>query len=363
MDKQINDIIKLFHNEEVKYTIKKIRIEDNDNRWIIFVDSPKGKYVIKIAANDFTSKERINGWVKIIDAYRDLGYYSPAMMKSLNNNYAENVLLHSKKCIAWEEEYAKYHLRNTIDKSVYIDTDGSYVYHDDILAFLGKIAQKHYDFFPYKSGWVRFEPFGANEETDEVTQCIKTFDTLVREKTPQHIPRWEKIYSLFEENKKQLVKIYKDLPTSVFQSDHFGDNLLLDEKGHFKGVIDYNLAGTDTVINVFLYTVLFGYHYNNPQIADSNLLPEYNSISQDYIIQSILDSLKYLREFYTFNENEAYAILPLYKYISCIEYRQIEAFKKYQNDDQKLSLLFDAMENELLRKDDRFQRIMLKKEL
>ena len=81
------------------------------------------------------------------------------------------------------------------------------------------------------------------------------------------------------------------------------------------------------------------------------------------MIQSILDSLKYLREFYKFNENEAYAILPLYKYISCIEYRQIEAFKKYQNDDQKLSLLFDAMENELLRKDDRFQRIMLKKEL
>ncbi len=361
MDKQIYDIIELFHNEKVQYEIKKIRSDDNDNRWVIFVDSPKGKFVIKIAANDFTSKERVNGWVKIIDAYRDLGYYSPAIMKSRNNNYAETALFHSKRCIIWEEEYAKYNLRNKLDKSVYIDADGKYVYYNDILSFLGKVAQKHYDFISYKSGWVRFEPFGTNENTDEITQCIKTFDALIREKTPHHITRWKKIYSLFEENKKELIKIYKNLPTSVFQSDHFGDNLLLDEKGHFKGVIDYNLSGKDTVINVFLYTVLYGYRCNGSQITDSNILPEYNSKFQDSVIQNILNALKYLRKFYTFNKDEAQAILPLYKYISCIEYRQIEAFKKYQNDDQKLSLLFDTMEKEFLRKDDRFYSIMLKK--
>lgn len=355
MDKQIKDIIGLFHKEEVlRYEVKEIWNEDDDSRWIIFVDLPKEKFVIKIAANDFTSVERVNGWVKIIAAYHDLGYYSPAIMKSRNGSYAEYVMFHSKSCVVYEEEYAKYHLRSTLKQSAYIDESGKYVYHNDVLAFLGKIAQKHYDFFPYKSGWVRFEPFGSSESADEITDCVATFDTLVREKVPEHIPRWEKILALFEKNKKQIEEIYPSLPTSVFQGDHFDDNLLLDDDGHFKGVIDYNLAGTDTVINVFLYTVLFGYHYDHSQPDSADLLPEYNPVKQDFMIQSILDAFKYLRKFYAFNEDELRAVLPLYKYISCIEYKQIRALKKYQSDTRKLNLLFDAMEHELLRKDSWF---------
>lgn len=360
MDKQITDIIGLFHKEEaLRYEVKEIRNEEDDRRWVIFVDFPEEKFVIKIAANDFTSAERINGWVKIIDAYRKLGYYSPAIMKSKNGSYAETVMFRSKSCVVYEEEYAKYHLRSTLDQSVYTDKTGKFVYHYDVLAFLGKTAQMHYDFFPYKSGWVRLEPFGSGESTDEITDCVETFDTLVREKAPKHIPRWEKILALFEENKKQLAEIYPSLPTSVFQGDHFDDNLLLDDDGHFKGVIDYNLAGTDTVINVFLYSVLFGYHYDDPQPDRPDMLPEYNPANRDCMIQSILDAFKYLRKFYTFNEDEVRAVLPLYKYSACIEYKQIRVFEKYQNDDRKLNLLFDTMEYELRREDERFNHVML----
>lgn len=360
MDKQIKTIIELFHKENpIKYTFKEICLKADDSRWIIFVDFPKDKFVIKIAANNFTSKERVTGWLKIIAAYKDLGYYSPAILKSINGNYSENIIFNSKSCIVWEEEYAKYHLYSALDKSVYTDKTGRYVYHNDVLAFIGKAAQKHYDFFPYKSGFVRFEPFGDNEVTDEVSECVKTLNILVKENAPQHIPRWEKIYDLFMENRQRLAGLYSALPTSVFQSDHFRDNLLLDETGHLMGVIDYNLAGCDTCINVFLYTVLFGYNYVKPQINEADMLPEYNPVRQDLMIQSILDSLDYIRQFYTFNEAEAYAILPLYKYISCIEYTQINAFKKYKNDDYKLNLLFDAIEHELIRSEDGFYRVML----
>lgn len=359
----ISDIIGLFHKEKaIGYKVEEIRLEEDDSRWVLFVDFPKNQFVIKIAANDFTTKERINGWVEIINAYRSLGYYSPALIKSRAGNYAEEIIFHAKPCVVWEEEYAKYHLFGSLDKSVYTGRDGRYVFHNEVLAFLGRVAGKHYDFFPYKSGWVRLEPFGANETTDEVTQCVKTFDSLVKEKAPHYVLRWEKIYSLFEENKKQLMGMYSTLPTSIFQSDHFQSNLLLDEEGHFRGVIDYNLAGADTVINVFLYTVLFGYgyHYGNLQVDESIMLPEYNSVAQDFMMQSIRDTLKYLRQFYTFNEEEAQAVLPLYKYVSCIEYRQIEAFKKYQNDNKKLNLLFDAMESELLREENHFHDVMFK---
>lgn len=45
--------------------------------------------------------------------------------------------------------------------------------------------------------------------------------------------------------------------------------------------------------------------------------------------------------------------------VSCIEYRQIEALKKYQNDNKRLSLLFDTMESELLREENGFYDMML----
>ncbi len=389
MEKEIDKVLRLFHQEgAIAHEVKEIRQEEDDSRWIVYVelrpdrsqadgfrpgglqadglraeDSPAEKFVIKIAANDFTSKERIYGWVEIIAAYRELGCYSPAIRKSVHGNYAETVRFGGKECVAWEEEYAKYHLRSALEKSVYTDRDGRYVYHDEVLAFLGKVAGKHYDFFPYHSGWTRLEPFGAKEETDEVTECVETFGAMVRERAPGFLPRWERVLGLFEENKRRLAGIYGKLPTSVFQSDHFGDNLLLDQEGHFKGVIDYNLAGKDTAINVFLYTILFGYHYNVPQSRDPEALPEYNGTAQDFMIQSIADALRYLRNFYTFTEAEAKAMLPLYKYVTCIEYRQIEAFRKYQEDEGKLNLLFDRMEYELAREEDPFYDVMMDRDV
>ena len=96
-----------------------------------------------------------------------------------------------------------------------------------------------------------------------------------------------------------------------------------------------------------------------PQSRDPEALPEYNGTAQDFMIQSIADALRYLRNFYTFTEAEAKAMLPLYKYVTCIEYRQIEAFRKYQEDEGKLNLLFDRMEYELAREEDPFYDVMM----
>lgn len=79
MCEHIEDIIGLFHKEKaIRYKLEEIRLEEDDSRWVLFVDFPKNQFVIKIAANDFTSKERIDGWVEIIDTYRSLGYYRPS---------------------------------------------------------------------------------------------------------------------------------------------------------------------------------------------------------------------------------------------------------------------------------------------
>lgn len=64
-------LIALFHKEKPsEYTLKSIRLEDEDSRWILSVCFGKERYVIKIASNGFTTSQRVNGWVNIIGEYK-----------------------------------------------------------------------------------------------------------------------------------------------------------------------------------------------------------------------------------------------------------------------------------------------------
>lgn len=59
-DYDIGDIIALFHSKNpISYELKEIRMQENDSRWIIYVDFADEKY-------------------------GKMGYYSPAMMLSRN---------------------------------------------------------------------------------------------------------------------------------------------------------------------------------------------------------------------------------------------------------------------------------------
>lgn len=357
----LNQIISLFHKDNPEsYTLKSIRLEDDDSRWVLFLTVRKQKYVIKIASNEFTTPERVGGWNHIIEEYRKLGYYSPRILKSLHGNEAEEISFNGMSCIVWEEEYARYCLRETLSQDVYTGSDGKYIFHDEVLEFIGKIGQKHFSSFPYPSGWARFIPYTRESSADEVTECVETLDGLIRSRAPRFQNRWEKILQLFEENKKKLQAIYNSLPKSVFQGDFAGDNLILDDSGHLKGVIDYNLAGEEVVLNMFLSTILFAYTYRRKPSSNPFLLPELNAETQDSILEIVLDSLRYLREFYTFTEQEAEAAPLLFKYISAIEYSQIGVFQKYETEDEKLTLLFDFIEQQLLRNDIDFRGAMLK---
>jgi len=329
----MDNIIQLFHNNKPSTVeIKEIRNSEADSRWIIFIAINDEKYVIKIASNGFTTKERVNGWVQIVEEYKKLGYYSPNLQKSINGNYCEEIEYSGKSCVVWEEEFAKYSTQDTIDKSVYGLPNGKFVYYYEVLEFLGKVASLKLNNFSYCSGYARLKPFSNDEVTDEITQCIQTFDNLIREKTPEFTLRWQKILKLFEDNKKKLSEIYDSLPTSVFQSDTIGNNLLLDANGHFKGVIDYNLAGYDTNINMFISTVFYGYCYSK---------------TDNEIINDLLDALKYIGKYYSFNKLEIEALPHLYKYIFTIEYRRINALKKALGDTNKVKEILDSIERTL----------------
>lgn len=360
MDQALWGIAGLFHREPpTDFTLREIRREESDCRWIVIVRYGRVRRVIKIASNGFTDEARVNGWVRIISAYKRLGCYSPALCRGLSGEYAYRASFRGRSCVIWEEEYAPYPLRDELDPQIYQGADGRFTYHDEIFAFLGKVAQQHFSFFPYPSGWSRFTPFDPSDSCDEVTECVHAFDRLLRTGAPKHIAHWERILALFQDNRAKLLPLYDRLPTSVFQGDPFTSNLLLDEQGHWKGLIDYNLAGQDTSLNIFLSTVLFGYAYQAHGEEAPSELPGFGSAARAEVYRILLDTLKKLRPYYTFHEEEAEAAPLLYKYITCIEYRQLGALEKYLGDDGRIARLLCHMEEELLADYPGFRAAML----
>lgn len=351
-------IIALFHDQKpISYEVKEIRLQEDDSRWIIYVNFEDEKYVIKIAANNFTTPERVSAWVGLIEEYRKMGYYSPAMTLSRKGNYAEQITFKGKQCVVWEDEFAKYNFQDDLDKSVYIGADNRPVYYNEVIEFIGRTAQKHFKGFPGKSGYARLEPWVQEDTVDEVTECVQELDKLVKSKAPQFTERWQEILKLWEKNRDELRKIYSKLPTSVFQADWSESNLLLDNNGHFKGVIDYNIAGEDTCLNMFLSMIIFGYTYGHFELNDMNENTRY--LVKDWFIEVMLENLREFGKYYDFTETEAAAAPMLYKYIITIYYMEIDAFNKNVNDDGKLSLLFELIERELKREDIDFRGAML----
>lgn len=354
------EIIALFHKETPDmWELKNIRMEDDDARWILSVRFGVKKYIIKIASNSFTNAARVSRWPEIIAAYKEMGYYSPALLKSIRGFYAEDVLFSERVCVVWEEEYAKYPAKDTLDATAYTRENGQYLYQEEVLDFVAKVAQKHFSFFPYCSGWARFEPFEAGKTTDEVTECVEAFDRLTREKAPGFLPQWKRIRTAFEENARKLRKVYSSLPVSVFQSDESGGNLLLDENGHFMGVIDYNLAGRDVVLNRFFSLLIFGCDIPRQLYHTPNILPKLNRETQNDVLQAVLSMLQYMKKHYTFCEQEIQAAPLLWKYITCVEYAQLAALEKHSGETDKLEKLFDYMEQEITRNDLDFRAAML----
>ncbi len=356
---EINKMIALFHTEElISCKWEDTWTEEEDSRTIIYVEVPEGKFVIKAAANKFTTSERVNGWIEMIENYREMGYYCPMLQKSLNGKYAEVLEVDGKAFVVWEEEFAKYSLPKNVENKPRTPDGKRFVFEEELWEFVAKVGQKHFTNTWGDSMYVRLIPV-PGEKTDEVTECVEKFESLIREKTPKFIGRMERVLKLFQKNKEKLEQVYFSLPTSVFQADTWDDNVLLDEDGHFRGILDYNLSGKDTMINMALEAGWYGSRGVQWPEKDENTVEGMNRKDRDAWLASFMISLRVFRNYYDFTETEAEAMTLLYRYV-LIYYDVNEAVEKHFEDTGKMNLIFDFLEEELTRTDIDFRSAMLK---
>ena len=231
------------------------------------------------------------------------------------------------------------------------------MYEEELWEFVAKVGQKHFTNTWGDSMYVRLIPV-PGEKTDEITECVETFIYLIKEKAPRFIPRMERVLELFQENKEKLEQVYFALPTSVFQADTWDDNLLLDEEGHFRGVLDYNLSGKDTVLNL-LFEAYGGRGRQKPKEGE-DILPGYSKAARDADYAGLMEALRVYRKYYDFTEAEAEAAILLKRYTETLDYGAIHAIEKYAENEDMMNQLFDAIEDELTKDVIDFRSAMLK---
>lgn len=221
------------------FVIKKAYILDDGHR----------KLVIKYLSNNFSDKRRIEDWFKLMDEYRKIGLYCPAVVPNRNRELLHCDTVDGRDYYTYAEEYSIYKTAEHICKEKYKDAQGHNCFTFDVMLSLGKIASTKLDILDWSSAYCLLEPFCAPDTTEEATECAVAFVNYIRDNIPTFFPRAEALLEMFYKRQEELKTVYPSLPASCFQADLNDSNILLDEDTNFVGLIDFNLCGKEPILN------------------------------------------------------------------------------------------------------------------
>lgn len=313
------ELLRLFADEE-PVSVRQIDSSrgDSDFRLTLIAEFESGaRLVVKAAANGFTTPERIAMWQRTAQEYRRLGAYCPEILPALDGSFPA-VSVRGHACFAHAERYAEYASADTFDEKQ-ITENGSSSFMDDAILLTARVAAKHFDFTALPSGWCMFELFDPMDGEDEVMQnargwmaCAARLPQRLRARADAVIERWLA-------DRAALQAVWHLLPTSVFQADLNRTNCLLDERGRFVGLYDFNLAGREVYLNYLFREV--------PYITTPS--------GTDHEVQSILHALRIAKTVYRFSDAErAYAPL-LWRVLKPLWFPEAERFRAAGDDPEQ----------------------------
>lgn len=340
-----------YDTEEPDVKILDLRRGDDDHRKVYLTDDGHRKLVIKNISNTFSDKRRIPGWFALMDEYRRIGLYCPAVVPNLSGELLHCDTVDGRDYYTYAEEYSVYETAEHIGSENYKDAQGHNLFMPDVLRSLGKIAAARLDILDWPSAYCLLEPFCAPDTTDEATECAVAFMDYVRENIPAYLPRAEELLNIFYKRQEELKAVYHLLPVSCFQADLNDSNILLDGNNRFVGLIDFNLCGKEPVLNYAAREALWG-------VLDKRLTGEdgshpyfYDSKLDDLRIRLFLENIGYIQEYYTFSKIERDVFPILFRYMNSFWWQHLNEIKLIKEDEQKITQLFDWLEHQMTRDD------------
>lgn len=297
---------------------------------VIAEEETSEKKVLKLASNDFTFPEKIFMWQRTVEEYRALGYECPKIFNDKNGGFP-TVRYQDRDCVVYAEEFAKYPSLEDRTSCMEKGLDEEYNrYLKDIWSMTAKIAAKKLDYTDYPSAYCMFETFCPSDQMDEVLENALNWKKIADSLPERFSEQVQRIWNLWGTNRENLEKIYHTLPTSVFQADLNSTNVLIDDEGVFRGVMDFNLSGKEVFLNYLM------------RENGSDTIPEALKISSAY---------------YTFTEEEKEAALPMFRCLEPLWWTAVQDLKKAGNDEEAVQKCLDQAES-LLTKEIDFRSYM-----
>lgn len=352
---ELTDIFLLYNaHPPLDYEIKDTSHGASDFRQAIMVDWGAEKRVIKITCNAFTTAHRVEGWRQTIEAYRALGYYCPRIVPSRTGSISETLEYNGRQCVVFAEEFSIYQTAEQFGRERTRKND-RYIFHDDAIRMTARAAAACLDCADYPSAWCILECFDPSEPDDEVMECALGFKKIMDEEVSRYQERFQRIWDTFLENKARLSRVYRDLPTSVFQADPNDSNILLDRDLRFMGVLDFNISGRETVLNMLFRDAFINFDEEIPEEAENNRFYVEGISERNFAI--FTENLLLAKEIYPFTQAEIEAAPMLYRYLRPFWWYTLHALARDKGDLSKVDRILSWIENEQTREID-FQRIL-----
>ena len=274
-------------------------------------------YVLKINSAGAMWEERLQEIHRLICRYRSIDVYCPDLIPALDGTFSYILQKDGKEYTCFVEEYAIYPVL------------GWGTEHDrkEVIEHLGVLASKYsgVDLSETKSMWSIIDLAPLDVDIDEKQENTNALTEALRKNGYAELAvQVENFNTMLRE---KIMVVFEDLPRCVYQGDLNSTNVL-HKDGHFAGLIDFNMAGTDVNINVF--------------VNETNWFPEeaeFDALSVEEIIAK-QDAeqeaeLAVILRHYALNDIEKYAF-PYYKRIAdMFQYPNVCAMAEWLNCDTR----------------------------
>lgn len=308
--------------------------DEKDIRLNYIIDK---KYVLRFCNAPDMTEARLQGLSRLVLRYRALSIVCPRFLPAPDGAY-----LHP-----WHS--LQYYLSEYIDLPLASEVT---IQDEDRLArevdeHFARFAEKYrdVDLLDTMGMYSLFDlsPFDLESGMDEKEQ---NFNLLIDQLNSMQRPDVaEKLQKRHQSVRERLRAVYKQLPRCVFQGDENYSNILIDTDQHFRGFIDFNLAGTEVIVNQIANMTGFDYD-------ETHLSPVGAKHRLDFALNYHQRHMETIRRFYHMNALEQSA-LPLYEWIVMIaQWPTLCFFKKYLADPdlsgeiiELLCLIADLPEN------------------
>lgn len=288
--------------------------DENDKRLNFILDD---KYVLKVNSAVSMWEERLQEIRRLILRYRSIGVYCPDFIPALNGSLSYTLIKDDREYTCFAEEYAIYPVL------------GWGTEHDrkEVVEHLGILASKYtgVDLSETKSMWsiIDLAPLdGDIDEKQENTNLL--MEALFKNGYDDLAVQVDSFNKML---RQKIMAVFDLLPRCVYQGDLNSTNEL-HKDGRFAGLIDFNMAGTDVNINVFLNETNWF-----PEEEEFDALSIQDIISKQDSEQN--EELSVILKHYTLNEDEKYA-WPYYKRIADLfQYPNVCLMTEWLESDQR----------------------------